>query len=100
MIFSRDHVPDVQVFIVLFVFYRQLGTDVNSFWLNFVVDFILYEYAGHFPFSVELSKSSYQYFVGFHPRFGTLAVDLLVYGGGKASESRFSPSGMLYLGYF
>jgi len=41
VIFLRDWVPYVLFFVVFLVFYRQLGANVDSFQLNFVVDFIL-----------------------------------------------------------
>jgi len=40
VIFSRDRVSHVLVIVVLFVFYRQFGANVDSFQLNFVFDFI------------------------------------------------------------
>jgi len=42
MISSSDRVPDILVFVMLFIFYCQLGADVDSFQLNLVVDFVLY----------------------------------------------------------
>jgi len=40
VIMSRDRVSRVLVFFVLFLFYRPFGTNVDSFQLNFVFDFI------------------------------------------------------------
>jgi len=41
MIFSWNRVPDLLVFVIFFILYRQLCADVDSFQLNFVVDFVL-----------------------------------------------------------
>ena len=40
VILLRDRVPYVLVFVVFLVFYRQLGANIDSFQLKFVVDFI------------------------------------------------------------
>jgi len=40
VIFLMDRVPYVLVFVVFLVLYRQLDANVDSFQLNFVVDFI------------------------------------------------------------
>ena len=40
VVFLRDHVAHVLVFVVLLVFYHQFGANVDSFQLNFIFDFI------------------------------------------------------------
>jgi len=81
VIFSSYRVSYVMVFVVLFVFYRQFGANVDSFQLNFVFNFIPSLDASCLSSSVELSKSSCRYLVDFHFWFGLLALDLLVHGG-------------------
>jgi len=40
MIFLGNRVPNILVLIVVSVFYRQLGANVDCFKLNFIVDLI------------------------------------------------------------
>jgi len=39
-VFSQDHLSDVFLFLVLFILDNKFCADVDSFQLNFVVDFI------------------------------------------------------------
>jgi len=100
MIFLRDRVLNVLVFVIFHVFHCQLRANVASFQLNFLVYFISSEDAFRFASSVHLSESSCQYLVDFHLLVGTLLRDLLVHGSVRALECFISSLGIVQLGYF